>query len=75
MAEISVSPAWIAAEGSCGVEGSLNISSLPFNSKTKSVKVPPVSTPTRTDERRCADRRLPGVLEVIWIGVTLKGYV
>ena len=29
-------------------------------------------TPTRTDERLCADRRLPSVLEVIWIGVTLK---
>src|SRR5215813_6805411 len=39
------SPAVIAREGSSGVEGSLNICKPPPASKTKSVKVPPVSTP------------------------------
>src|SRR5687768_5601030 len=40
-------PSVIAVEGSAGVEGSLKISRRPFSSKTKSVNVPPVSTPMR----------------------------
>ena len=38
----------MAREGSEGVDASLKISRRPLASKTKSVKVPPVSTPTRT---------------------------
>ena len=38
----------MAREGSEGVDASLNISRRPLASKTKSVNVPPVSTPTRT---------------------------
>src|SRR6266516_5837158 len=45
--EIVCRPAAIASEGSDGVDASLNIPSWPFVSKTKSVNVPPVSTPTR----------------------------
>src|SRR5687767_3512275 len=40
-------PLVIAIDGSLGVEGSLKTSRRPFRSKTKSVKVPPVSTPIR----------------------------
>src|SRR5215208_1395011 len=36
----------MALEGSAGVDGILKRLVLPFSSKTKSVKVPPVSTPT-----------------------------
>src|ERR1043165_3275743 len=42
-----VSPCWIASDGSDGVEGSLKRLRRPSCSKTKSVNVPPVSTPTR----------------------------
>src|SRR6185295_13546061 len=42
-----VSPCWIASDGSAGVEGSLKRLRRPSCSKTKSVNVPPVSTPTR----------------------------
>src|SRR5262249_25492250 len=38
-------PLMIASSGCCGVERRLNISILPFRITTKSVKVPPVSTP------------------------------
>src|SRR6201988_4386524 len=46
-APMRVSPCWIASDGSEGVEGSLKRLRRPSCSKTKSVKVPPVSTPTR----------------------------
>src|SRR5437899_12213362 len=36
----------MASSGSCGVESSLNISISPLRTITKSVNVPPVSTPT-----------------------------
>src|SRR6266542_2603309 len=45
--EIVRRPEAMASAGSAGVDASLNISSLPFVSNTKSVNVPPVSTPTR----------------------------
>src|SRR5690349_21238211 len=45
--QIRLRPSVIACEGSAGVEGSLKRLSLPAFSKTKSVKVPPVSTPIR----------------------------
>src|ERR1044072_1316388 len=48
------SPCWIASDGSEGVEGSLKRLRRPSCSKTKSVNVPPVSTPTRVDLELCA---------------------
>jgi len=45
------SPPVIATEGSAGVEGSLKIWRRPCRSKTKSVNVPPVSTPMRSGMR------------------------
>src|SRR5205085_4857424 len=41
-------PSVIAREGSSGVEGTLKIFARPSARYTKSVNVPPVSTPTRT---------------------------
>ncbi len=41
-------PSVMASEGSAGVEASLKIFVSPPERKTKSVNVPPVSTPTRT---------------------------
>src|SRR5438093_6546973 len=38
-------PFMMASSGSCGVESSLNISISPLRITTKSVNVPPVSTP------------------------------
>lgn len=46
-AQMRSSPCRIANEGSEGVEGSLKSVTRPSRSKTKSVKVPPVSTPMR----------------------------
>jgi hypothetical protein len=42
------SPSMIATDGSAGVEASLKICKPRFVLQTKSVNVPPVSTPTRT---------------------------
>src|SRR6266571_1794641 len=39
-------PFMMASSGSCGVESSLNTLILPLRITTKSVNVPPVSTPT-----------------------------
>src|SRR5215213_5361235 len=45
--QMRASPCRMASEGSEGVEGSLKRLRCPSRSKTKSVKVPPVSTPMR----------------------------
>jgi hypothetical protein len=44
-------PTSTACAGSCGVDSSLWTLMLPSTSPTKSVKVPPVSTPTVTSDR------------------------
>ena len=45
---ICLSPSVIARDGSSGVDASLKMRSTPPAAKTKSVNVPPVSTPTRS---------------------------
>src|SRR5215510_13182324 len=42
-------PCMMASSGRCGVESSLKISILPSRTTTKSVNVPPVSTPIRAN--------------------------
>src|SRR6185295_7030836 len=63
--EIVRRPAAMASDGSSGVEGNLKTSSCRFTSKTKSVKVPPVSTPTRTARSGRGDLVLV-VLVTMW---------
>src|SRR5258705_6662001 len=63
------SPRCMAREGSDGVDGNLKSWRAPSFSKTKSVKVPPVSTPTRTRTkdflgRFCIKGRVSGQLSV-----------
>src|SRR5919108_3053145 len=44
-ADVRAIPLMMASSGCCGVESSLNISIRPSRMTTKSVNVPPVSTP------------------------------
>src|ERR1044072_5174785 len=66
-------PAAMASDGSSGVEASLKTWSRRATSKTKSVKVPPVSTPTRTARSR-RDLDFPVLFTTILDGSRKRAY-